>query len=390
MSSELARLLDDTLVAIRRFVVVGDDELDTLALFVGHTWAIEAAEFAPYLWVSSPAKRAGKTTLLGVLSALVREPISAAGISEAALFRLLDEKQITLLLDEIDAIFTEKPSESTEGLRSVLNAGHRRGTPVHRCAGVGAGMFVKAYEVFGAKVLAGIGSHLPDTIQDRSIRIRLERKTERDVVERARGRHIDRACVPVHERWESIDLSGLMGVEPEMPDTLDDRAADLWDSLVAVADLAGGDWPIRARDAAVRLSSGEQREDASIGTALLAGIRQELGDASAIFSTDLIVRLATDTESPFATWTTDGAPERWAPRRLAKLLKEFGVKSKTVRVGGETGKGYHLDDLVEVFARYLPNPSHLQNESQLSPASMRDVTGATDVTDSAGTHGGIR
>src|SRR5262249_53066356 len=152
------------------------------------------------------------------------------------LFRKLDAETVTLILDEIDTVFTEKPSESTEGLRAILNAGHRRGTQVQRCVGVGTSQTVRGFDVFGAKLLAGIGSHVPETTSDRCIRIRMHRKTPADHVERCRARAVDRVCLPLHERWESIasDAEALvLDAEPAMPPELDDRAADIWEPLVA-------------------------------------------------------------------------------------------------------------------------------------------------------------
>ena len=93
---------------IKRYVVLTDAQAIAATLFVAHTWAIDAAETSPYLAVTSPEKRSGKTRLLEVLELLVRSPIRAANVSDAALFRLLAEKPRTLLFDEVDAIFNAK------------------------------------------------------------------------------------------------------------------------------------------------------------------------------------------------------------------------------------------------------------------------------------------
>jgi len=357
VADELRSLLDETEAAIRRFIIVGQPELTALALFVAHTWAIGAAEFTPYVWVSSAEKRSGKTNLLTVVAVLVRDPLPTVNISEAALFRTLDARPVTLILDEIDTIFTEKPSDTTEGLRGILNAGHRRGAQVQRCVGIGSATEVRGFNVFGAKLLAGIGSHVPETTSDRCIRIRMHRKTPADQVEKCRARAVDQVCLPLRDRWQSIadELEELLrDAVPVMPPELDDRAADIWEALVAIADAAGGAWPETARAATIGLATGDGREDTSVGVQLLAGIRAVLGAAPGVWTIDLLRGLAADLESPFATWVKDGSPESWAPRKLANLLKEFGVKSKTVWIGSESAKGYHAADLRPVFARYLP------------------------------------
>ena len=105
---ELAQLLDAVEVFIRRYVVVDEAQATALALWVAHTWAIEAAHATPYLFVSSAEPESGKTRLLEVLHELVREPLSTMNISDAALFRAIDAQQPTLFFDEVDAIFNEE------------------------------------------------------------------------------------------------------------------------------------------------------------------------------------------------------------------------------------------------------------------------------------------
>ena len=66
-----AILLDDVARFVRRFVVLTEAQADTLALWVAHTHAFEAAETTPYLAITSAEKRSGKTRLLEVLELLV-------------------------------------------------------------------------------------------------------------------------------------------------------------------------------------------------------------------------------------------------------------------------------------------------------------------------------
>src|SRR5262249_10274874 len=57
--------------------------------------------------------------------------------------------------------------------------------------------------------------------------------------------------------------------------------------------------------------------------------------------------------------------------QLANLLRPFGVRSKNVRVGVETPKGYRLADLSDAFRRYLgdahpPPPPQRNTDGNLS------------------------
>lgn len=145
----------------------------------------------------------------------------------------------------MDAIFGPKAREH-EGLRALLNAGNRRGTRVPRC--VGPSQALVDFAIFCAKALAGIGD-LPDTVADRSIPIRLKRKAPGEAVERFRRRHAEADAEPLRARvasWAADHLDGLAIAEPVLPLELNDRAADAWEPLLAIADRAGADWPARA------------------------------------------------------------------------------------------------------------------------------------------------
>jgi hypothetical protein len=168
-------LLEQVRAFVRRFVVLPSDAAATaLALFVLHTWAIAAAEATAYMVVISAEKGSGKTRVLEVLGYLVREPWHTAGVSEAALFRKIEQDEPCLLLDEVDAIFGSN-SERTEPLRAALNAGNRRGGRITRC--VPPKMELGEFSVFCPKALAGIDSgRLPDTIKDRSVILHMKRR----------------------------------------------------------------------------------------------------------------------------------------------------------------------------------------------------------------------
>ena len=101
-------------------------------------------------------------------------------------------------------------------------------------------------------------------------------------------------------RSPHITSPTLTYARPHLPDELDDRAQDCWEPLLAIADLAGGDWPARARAAAIALSSGEAREDDSLGARLLQDIYNvfHANGTQRYKTADLIAELATIEESP--------------------------------------------------------------------------------------------
>ena len=180
-------LLGDVAALIRRFVVLSPEQASATALWVVHTYAIDAADASPYLHITSPEKRSGKTRLLEVLDLLAARPWFTGRVTAAVLQRRLEWDHPALLLDETDAAF-KKESEYSEALRAILNSGHRRGCPAWLC--VGKGHELASFDVFGPKALAGIGK-LPETIVDRCIRLVLRRRAPNETVARFRRREVE-------------------------------------------------------------------------------------------------------------------------------------------------------------------------------------------------------
>ncbi len=354
----LAELLEEIGAVARRFVVLSDAQRDVVALWVVHAHAIMCADTTPYLGVSSPEKRSGKSRLLEVLAQLVPRPLEAANISEAALFRAVGEEgaPATVLFDEVDAIFSRKGGSDNDDLRGLINAGYRRGARAYRCVGEGAKQKVVAFPVFGAKALAGIGD-LPETVADRSIPIRLHRRSRTEPIERGRYRAITDACELLRAAataWAAAPATfeELVTASPELPDELDDRAQDGAEPLLAIADLAGESWPARARDALVDLFGQRPDEADSWGVQLLAGIRKAFEGEDRLATEALLEKLHEDEEAPWRSWNKGNGLK---PRGMANLLRPYEIRSRSLRISGGFAKGYYATQFEDVFARYLPS-----------------------------------
>jgi hypothetical protein len=242
VAPDTADVLDEIIALISKYVVLPSEAATlAVALWVAHTWALDGAHATPYILVTSPEKRSGKSRLLEVLELLVRAPWRVASASEAAMFRKISEHKPTLLLDEIDAIFGSA-TERTEPLRAVLNAGNRPGASVARCVGEGAKQSVVDFSVYCPKALAGIDTgRVPDTITDRSIRLAMKRKTTAEQAAGFRHRYADAEAQPIREAleaWGAAHAEELLAAEPKLPSDLGDRAAEAWEPLIAIAELA--------------------------------------------------------------------------------------------------------------------------------------------------------
>ncbi len=359
---------------IRRFVVLSEDQATAVVLWVAHTHGFGAAIATAYLWISSAEMESGKTRLLEVLRLLVANPWFTGRTSTAALTRKIDKSAPSLLLDEVDAA-SNGDKEYAEALRGVLNTGYRKGGAVTVCTGQSANLDVKDFSTFCPKAIAGIG-RLPDTVESRSIPIRLKKRLTSEPVERFREREAravgeslaDGLAVSV----EPI-LAELEEANPELPDELSDRAQDVWEPLLALADVAGGDWPQRARQAAVRLSSRREPDEGTLGVRLLADVREAFEEKSTdrFATAELLAYLRTLEEAPWGNFKND---QPLSARTLASILSRFEIKSRTVRFPDETtAKGYLREQFEDAWGRYLPSDPRSETSQRHNGSSKPET-----------------
>jgi hypothetical protein len=348
-----ALLLNDVLDAINTYVALPSVEVaHAVTCYIAASHDPQAWEHATRLAIVSPEKRCGKSRLLDVIEATCRDPLIAINISTPALARSIKTGPPTLLLDEADTVFGKKTGDAKEDLRGIINAGHQRNRPYIRWD-----ITTRAIEkcpTFAMAVLAGIGD-LPDTIMDRAVVVRMRRRIAEEQVQPYRHRR-DRPKLNALGRrladWAEYHHDTLLAAEPDMP--VEDRAADTWEPLVAIADTAGGEWPDRIRNACIRLVAAEE-EDAgnTMARALLLDLRRIFryvqGD---LHTATILSRLHKIAESPWSNYYG----RLMTANDLSSLLKIYGIKPLTVREVGEvkTLKGYRRNDLVEAWSRYLP------------------------------------
>jgi hypothetical protein len=294
--------------------------------------------------------------------------------SPAAIFRTLAERQITLLFDEVDSIWSKRGRDDNhEDLRALLNAGYKTGASIPRC--VGPKHEVVQFSVHSAVALAGLGD-LPDTIMSRAIVIRMRRRRPDEHVEPFRSRKHEPEGHVLRERLAAWSESvGFDAGEawPELPPGIVDRPAEVWEPLIAVADAAGGDWPAQAREACIELCKVAEDRRASLGIRLLSDLRIIFGDEDALHSGTLIERLvAGDELEADAPWG-DLRGKPFTVRGLASMLKPYGAHSMKVWADGRSLQGYRREHLYDAWCRYLP-PVSVQVEGVEGISSNADKT----------------
>lgn len=350
-------------VLVRYVVFPGPEAADAVTLWVAASHGQPAWEHAPRLAVISPEKRCGKSRLLDIVSGTCHEPLVTVNATIAAVVRSLSDDPPTLIVDEADTIFgTKKQAENNEDLRGILNAGHQRNRPMIRWD-ITARTLEKL-PTFAMACLASIGD-LPDTVMDRAVVVRMRRRAAGESVAPFRTRRDGPALEAARDRvavWVRDRVGALEKAVPDMP--LEDRAADTWEPLIAIADAAGGSWPTRARHAAMALTKAVETDTGSDGIRLLADLHTVFGPNLQMATAEIVARLRGLEEGPWGD--LDGRGKAIDATALSARLKPYGVRPKTIRVGASTPRGYERASFADAWSRYLPETGATPATSDVS------------------------
>lgn len=349
-------LLQKLIDILTEYVVLPSHASVAIALWIVRAHCDEAFSISPRLAILSPVKRCGKTTLLEVIGKLVPRPLPTSNVTPSVVYRAIEKLHPTLLIDEADSFMHDN-----EELRGILNSGHRRES-AHVLRNVGDDHEPRMFSTWCPMVIAGIGS-LPDTLQDRSIVISMQRKGPGQPVRRLRWNSRQGEALKANletvgralARWSFDHVRELAHIEPKIPDRIHDRAADNWSSLLTISESIGGVWSEQAQVAAVALSNGEVDTE-SRGVELLRDIESlfEVSGSDRYPSQALCDALALLEERPWSDYRR-GKPI--SSTQLARLLRGFGIVSQNIRTGTGVVKGYFRDNFLDIFSRYLNSPS---------------------------------
>jgi hypothetical protein len=288
-----------------------------------------------------------------LLLKLVRRPVPGVLLTGPTVFRAIEKWRPTLLIDEADGVLKDSRGHDNLELRSVINSGHTRDMAyVPRC--VGDSHDVQNFSTWAPKAIALIGK-MPDSMMDRSIPIPMKRKTKAENVFRIREtqqnvfEELRRKIVRFVDDY-GAQIGKLL---PTLPAGLNDRAEDCWLPLLAIADVAAGNWPDLARKAALALSTDIDDAD-TFATKLLKALKQDFIDEGEDhekgfqITTDICDHLNNDKEAPWANFKNQMTPEL-----LAKYLGRYKVKSEQIMLNGNRVRGFYWRKLKPVFDRYL-------------------------------------
>jgi Protein of unknown function (DUF3631) len=341
--------------AIQRYVFMSEDQAVAVALWILFSWLHKHEAFAthsPILLVTSAEADSGKTTLLKVISFMVRCGLPNVSISGPALFRSITKWSPCLIIDEADTALVDN-----EDLRAVINSGWTRGDGVIRCDP--DTHEPKLYPTFAPKVIGMKGRGLPDTTLSRSIIITMKPRRPNDPAEHVEDfNHLDNETFARLRsqllRWATDNVEALTKAEPETVPGFFNRRRANWKPLLRIAEICG--WKTETWKAAQAIEAIADTFDRSVGVQLLQAVKDvfEARGKDRITSASLIGDLIGDETAPWATWNR-GKPI--SQRQVAGLLKPFGIRPGTIKLdpgsgSDKTARGYLFAWLKDAFARF--------------------------------------
>lgn len=343
------KVLDQVLSVLDDYVVFPDDESrDTVALWILHGWAFQSFDATPRLnFHGGPGS--GKTRAAEIVHHLSNDSFLAASVTPAVLFRKIElSPHSVLFLDETDKLFGQGGSTSkNQMIQSVVNSGYRRTGKAVRTQGAES---IREFRTFAPMVLSGIGT-LPPDMRTRCICIGMKPTSGNKTIKSLRMRFAQ----PIFDRvknllrkWATAHADALAMSLPDMPHGVNDRPAEIWEPILAVADLASEEWGERARKACVHLIGAATKQEDPLPVKLLRRIREvfeEHPDRKGFFTVELIPLLGPE-------WSS------LIPRSLSATLKEYDITGGILRENGERARGYRHDDFTSAWAalEIFPKP----------------------------------
>jgi putative DNA primase/helicase len=347
-----ANLLNEIRSTNKRFMVLPSHADVLLTVWELHTYVFDCFSYTPYLHVKSPEKECGKSTLAELMNHLCANATTPGGMSAAAMYRRIERARPTLLLDEWDTL----SDENRQGALNALNTGFKWNGVYTIC--VGDDHNDRDFHTFCPKAIFGLSeTKLPDTTRSRCFVVALEKKLPDERIEKLTrkfdGSTLRKMCL----RWANDNRKKLPDIKPAMPSGLSARQEDISESLLAIADLCGGEWPGLVRQAILHFCGKAEGEEGDVKRELLKDIKDGFSKQpqpdrfSSAAMRDYLNALE---HRPWRDWNDSKGISQ---RQISTRLGEYGIKSRNIKTcTGKVQKGYYFDDLRNAFSRYLLNP----------------------------------
>jgi hypothetical protein len=345
-----------------------------LALWVIGTYCFRLFDYFAYIVLGSVAKRSGKSLVEEILAELCFNATPPqANPTPAALYREIDANHATTLLDEIESL-TDRDKDDRARVLAILNLGFKATATVVRIEKRGDRLVPMRYSAYSPKVLAGI-KRPADTIRDRSIQIRMQRKRRDRKLPRFNVRLLRPILQDLRDRLHLFALATSADVRDlydsaehlALPATLDDRARDILEPLYAIAGVIDADTGeahvtahlTKAVDALMLDRVDDAGDEATLVCALEAlRSRPRNGAGDLVLPSAEAVKLFQAHEQ--LEWVTE-------PKHARGLLARLAFRSGSHRVEGKVVRGYKMtsEEIEDLWQRYGPAPEDGAGDTQM-------------------------
>jgi hypothetical protein len=358
---------------LRTYLVLPQVELyDVLSVWLMGTYVYRIFRYFPYVHLHGE-KASGKTLAMELMAGLAFNSVVLSNYSESSIFRAVDAKRQTLLLDEVEFL-TGKEGPRKEGVFQILNAGFHHKGRASRTDKENHGKQIYC-DVYGPKVLAGI-NELSNVLADRAIPVHMRRKCKEDVVKRY-SESRDSLALQAHLR-DDLFLFGLscahavammyQADEPVIPGLADfeSRTADLMAPLLVVAAIIDRDAERgRTADAVGDVGAAlvrfgewwnaekhEQDRQENPTVMLLVGLQKILNERGLNTGGSEITELKCKELLRLLRGQDALDFNIDTPGRLARRLGKLGIRTESRKVNGLSERKYMLDrEAVRQIAR---------------------------------------
>jgi hypothetical protein len=363
-------LLQELEDQIGKYIALNEHYRTAAVLWVPMDWVHnEIATHSPFLDVVSVDEGSGKTELLGTLGLLTQRPCQGAEFTGPNIYRTVDRDQPTLIIDEADDAFQRRPD-----LKHIVNASWTRGAKIPRQVRIDGELQTHWFNIFCPKIVGHVllqGKPLPRTIASRGIYIRMWPKRRDEHVEEFLHRDDNEFATLRRKmlRFANDHAKAIAEIKPVFPSGFNNRIQANWKLLLAIAELAGGDWPERARKAAEYIAG---RTEGSQGARLFAAFHAmcvaqlKKGATEIVIPSEEAVEFLKDVDPYWVTdyRSSDGHPGEITKSKLAALLRNYEIlpqQTHPTKRASLSRKGYTVFEKgkwdaqwLNMFARYAP------------------------------------
>ncbi|KAB2922660.1 MAG: hypothetical protein F9K22_11010 [Bacteroidetes bacterium] len=340
-----------------------EEHFDMLAVWVMGTYLYRAFRYYPYLHFNAE-KGSGKTLLMELLAPIAFNGALMAQPPASTVLKLIEQNAATLFLDEVEGLGEAKSGGSQ--LKSVLKTGFAR-----------SGLYYNgdvAYRTYSPKCFAGINL-LDDVLADRTIVVRLLRKTGYDTLKQYRETPLARKeQAAIRDELYHFGLRYGPGIAQDYDSEttlydklkhLTNRAYDIWVPLFKIVNsFSEGTYKMKVFQSMDHLSQTDAKRRASRDTE-----ENETGNALEMIDVVMDRVKPEETHKGIAYYDPDvvldvlrreglikRTMERKALSRMLKKVLDIDCKGKQNGLKVKRMYAIELEAMKEMKRRYAPEP----------------------------------